>query len=132
MSKTKILVVEDEPIVRKICEAVLRNRGFDPIMTTNGIEGLAAYTERHEEICLVLSDVTMPHMGGIEMVRKIFEIHSHPNVIMMSGYNLSDLIPDDVRRLCSVIEKPFTSQRLVEAIKKCLKYEEQNHPPAAF
>jgi DNA-binding NtrC family response regulator len=128
MPKTKILIVEDEPTVRNICQAVLRNHGFQSIVTTNGMEGLKVYQERHEEICLVLSDVSMPLMGGIEMVRKLFEMHAHANVIMMSGYSLSDIVPDDIRRLCSVIAKPFTSKGLLESVKKCLKYEEEHHP----
>src|ERR1035441_10062218 len=47
----------------------------------------------------------LPQMGGIEMVQLLFETHSHPNVITMSGHNLSDLIPEEVKKLCSVIEK---------------------------
>ena len=93
----------------------------------NGIEGLQVYNEKHEEICLVLSDVSMPQMGGIEMVRLLFETHSHPNVIMMSGHNLSDLIPEEVKKLCSVIEKPFTADTLITAINKCLNYEAEDH-----
>jgi|ERR1035441_4713096 DNA-binding NtrC family response regulator len=122
----KILIVEDEPAIRDLCVMALRHHGFDPIISAHGMEGLETYRERHEEICLVLSDVSMPHMGGIEMVRNIFELHPHANVIMMSGHNLSDLIPDEVRRLCSVIEKPFLPGDLIEAVKKCLKYDEEH------
>ena len=127
-SSRKILVVEDEPIVQKVCAAVLRNHGFEPIEALNGIEGLETYRERHEEICLVLSDISMPLMSGIDMTRKMFEVHSQANVILMSGANLSDLIPDDIRRLCSVLEKPFTPSRLIEAVKRCLKYDAEHHP----
>ena len=130
MPKTKILIVEDEPLIRDLCQAFLRSQGFDPIARSNGMEGLEAYRERHEEICLVLSDISMPVMNGIDMVRKIFEIESRSNVIMMSGHNLCHLIPDEVRRLCSVIEKPFTPKRLLEAVKKCLEYDKEHHPLA--
>jgi two-component system, cell cycle sensor histidine kinase and response regulator CckA len=128
MPKNRILIVEDEQGIRDLCELVLRKNSFDPIIKANGLDGLAAYRDRHEEICLVLSDISMPHMGGIEMVRKIFEMHAHANVIMMSGSNLPDLIPDEVRRLCSVIEKPFTPARLIEAVNKCLDYDKEHHP----
>ena len=118
MQKTKILIVEDEPTVLNICVAVLRHNGFDPIVAVNGIEGLETYRERHEEICLVISDISMPLMGGIEMVRNIFEVDSHSNIILMSGYNFCDVVPDDLKRLCSVIGKPFTAGRLIEAVRK--------------
>lgn len=131
MPKTKILIVEDEALIRDLCELMLRHFGFDPIVAVNGIEGLQVYNEKHEDICLVLSDVSMPQMGGIEMVRLLFETHSHPNVIMMSGHNLSDLIPEEVKKLCSVIEKPFTADTLITAINKCLNYEAEDHPSPA-
>ena len=127
----KILIVDDEPVVQSICAAVLRSHGFDPILASNGVEGLETYRERHQEICLVLSDISMPLMGGIDMSRKLFDVHSQANVILMSGANLSDLIPDDIRRLCSVLEKPFTPARLIEAVRKCLKYDAEHHPSAS-
>ena len=128
MRKKKVLVVEDEPTVRNVCDLILRRNGFDPILAMDGVQGLSTFEERHEEICLVLSDVAMPNMGGIEMVRTLFETYHHPNVIMMSGRNLSDLVPEDVKRLCSIIEKPFTPKGLIEAVRKCLKYEEEHYP----
>lgn len=126
--RPKILIVDDEPVVRNMCAAVLRNRNFEPIVTTNGLEGLAAYEEKHEEICLVISDVKMPLMGGIEMVRKLFELRSDANVILMSGANLHDLVPDEVGKLCAVLQKPFSPLNLIEAVNKCLKYDAEHHP----
>ena len=126
MPTTKILLVDDEPMVQRICAAILRKGGFETIVAENGFDGLEAYRQNHAEICLILSDVTMPIMDGIEMVRTIFEMHSDANVIMMSGRDLSDIVPDDVRRLCSVIEKPFTPEKLIEAVRKCLKYDEDH------
>ncbi|MDP9170058.1 MAG: response regulator [Acidobacteriota bacterium] len=118
--------MDDEPIVQKVCAMVLRNSGFEPIVAATGTEGLEIYRERHEEICLVLSDVAMPGMDGIEMTRKMFEVYSRANVILMSGANLSSVIPEDVRRLCSMIEKPFMPAQLLEAVRKCLKYDAEH------
>jgi DNA-binding NtrC family response regulator len=120
----KILLVDDEPLVSSICETVLRRHNFEPIVAGNGAEGLAIYRARHEEICLVLSDVSMPEMGGLEMVRRILETHAYANVILMSGYNPEHIVPADLRGVCSVIGKPFRAAGLIEAVKKCLKYDE--------
>ncbi|MDP9169425.1 MAG: response regulator [Acidobacteriota bacterium] len=127
-----ILIVDDEPIVLKICAMVLRRHGFELVLAGNGMEGLATYRQRHREICLVISDITMPVMDGIEMTRRLFEVYSHPNVILMSGANLCDLIPDEVRKLCAVIAKPFTPARLMEAVNRCLKYHEEHSADAAL
>jgi DNA-binding NtrC family response regulator len=131
MSKPKILIVDDEPVVRNMCAAILRNRNFDPIVTTNGVEGLAAYREKHEEICLVISDIMMPFMGGIEMVRKLFEMRSDANVILMSGANLNELVPKELEKVCAVLQKPFSPGHLLEAVNKCLKYDAEHHPEHA-
>lgn len=120
----KVLIVEDEETIRRVCGAMLRQHGFEYILATNGAEGLAAYRERRDEICLVLSDVSMPVMSGLEMVRNILEIHSHPNVILMSGYYIATVVPKDLKKLCSVIQKPFTALGLVASVRECLKYDE--------
>src|SRR5882724_6475391 len=126
--KTKILVVDDEPVVRDVCKAILHAHGFDSILAGNGMEGFDAYREKHHEICLILSDVSMPVMDGVEMIGKIFEMHPDANVILMSGYNFSDVVPVEVEKLCSLLKKPFTPRELIEAVKKCLKYDDEHHP----
>ena len=130
MQKTKVLVVDDEPSIRNVCSVILRKNGFDPLLATDGLEGLSTFEERHEEICLVLSDIVMPRMDGIEMARMLFVRYDHPNIIMMSGHHMSKLLPEDLKRLCSIIQKPFTANGLVEAVRKCLHYQEEHHPDA--
>jgi DNA-binding NtrC family response regulator len=114
-------------MVQRLCAVILRSRGFEPIVEDNGTDGLETYRERHQEICLVLSDVSMPFMDGVEMARKMFEVSSRANVILMSGAHLGEIVPDDIRRLCSVIEKPFTPAQLVDAVRKCLNYDSEHH-----
>ena len=128
--KSKILIVDDEPIVRSVCATALRHSRFEPIITANGLEGLAAYTEQRAEICLVLCDVKMPIMDGIQLARQLFESYSHANIILMSGANLADVIPQDIEKLCAVVEKPFATSTLIEAVKKCLKYEDDKRSAA--
>jgi DNA-binding NtrC family response regulator len=131
MHKKKILIAEDDPDIRELCREVLRVHDFDSIPSANGLVALETYRERHHEICLVLSDVTMPVMDGIELARNLFGIHAHANVILMSGYGLHRLIPEELRRLCSVIQKPFSPGRLIEAVRKCLNYDAEHYPAVA-
>ena len=127
-----VLVVDDEPIIRSVCGMVLSKNGFTPILAKNGCEGISLYKERHSEICLVLSDIAMPLMNEVEMTHQIFEVESHPNIILMTGFNESVVVPEDLRRLCSMLSKPFTPVELMVAVKKCLKYEETHHPNSRF
>jgi CheY-like chemotaxis protein len=79
MPKTKILVVDDEQLIYRLCCAVLQKYGFQPIVAVNGLEGLDAYKKHQQEICLTLLDVSMPVMNGLEAVRVLFAKYSHPN-----------------------------------------------------
>lgn len=130
-ARAKILVVEDEPMVRRVCEAVLERNNFHPILTENGAEALDFYKRAMDEIVLVLSDVRMPVMNGIDMARQMFTLKPHSNVILMTGYNSESLVPEDLKRLCSTVNKPFTALQLITAVKKCLKYEENREDAAA-
>lgn len=131
-NRLKILIVDDEPVVRNLCAVILRNRDFDPIVTCNGLEALAVFREIPQEISLVISDVKMPLMGGIEMVRKLFEMRSDANVILMSGANLHEVLPEEVSKLCAILQKPFSPVKLIEAVHKCLKYDAEHHPEHVF
>jgi two-component system cell cycle sensor histidine kinase/response regulator CckA len=116
----KILVVEDDPIVQELCRAILSREGFEPIITCDGVEGLDTYVEMRDEIALILSDIVMPRMDGIEMVRRILSIHTGASVIIMSGTPLPKFAPEDGIRICGVLRKPFTHGQLVETVNKCL------------
>jgi PleD family two-component response regulator len=72
MPKTKVLVVDDQPVVSQVCSAVLQKHGFEPVVVPNGLEGIHAYEKYQNELCLTLLDVSMPGMSGIEVARYLF------------------------------------------------------------
>jgi CheY-like chemotaxis protein len=66
-----ILLAEDEPLVRSMVVTVLQDLGYNVLETTNGVEALqAAQSRTAEEIQLLLSDIAMPRMNGIELGRR--------------------------------------------------------------
>ena len=71
--------------------------------------GLNIFAERHHEITLVLSDMNLPVMDGVEMIHQIFSLQPHTNVIVMTGYQMERMLPDDLKKLCSSISKPLGS-----------------------
>ena len=129
MPKTKILVVDDQPIIRTVCDVALTLHGFDPLLAEDGQRGLDVFTERYHEIGLVLVDVSMPKMGGLEMVRRMYELKPHPNVILMTGYCPQQIVPDHLQKVCALLPKPFTAQKLIQMINKCLNSDEKVKEP---
>jgi DNA-binding NtrC family response regulator len=128
MSKAKILVVDDEPLVRSFLTAALTKNGFEFILAEDGQEGLRLFEEHRNEFDLVVLDVSMPKMSGVALARRLFELKPHPNIILMTGYNPHFVVPDDLQKLCGLLMKPFSAKELVEAVEKCLKVERKNHP----
>jgi DNA-binding NtrC family response regulator len=127
MSQVKplILVVDDHPDVRQICKITLELNGFKPVLAEDGNQGLEIFREIHPELSLAVVDVTMPVMGGIELVEHMFDLQPQSKVIMMTGYSPKEFIRDYLKKLCAFLQKPFRPQEFITAVKKCLKYDEQ-------
>jgi DNA-binding NtrC family response regulator len=122
----KILVVEDEPVVRSLCKAALKHYGFEPILASDGAEGLEIYRRLHPEIALVLSDLMMPKLSGLEMVDGMFAINRHANIILMTGYDSHSEVPERLQKVCALLDKPFSVQELIRAVRKCLEAQALN------
>ncbi len=117
-----ILVVEDEETVRRLTVMLLRKMGYRVFEASNGEEALALLGKARIQVDLVLTDVVMPKMGGIELARKIEVLHPRLKVLFMSGYP-SDVTDDEVMDSVDtkrLIYKPFSKERLSAIIKRVL------------
>jgi len=84
VTSASVLVVEDEPLVRIYLSDVLGQSGFEVIVATNGVDGLAL--AKHEDICAVVCDVAMPGpVNGFELARRVKSESPHTGVILVSG-----------------------------------------------
>ena len=124
----RILIVDDDPMVRKIVIAILQKYGYDVFDAPSGQQGLKCVLE-HPEIDLVLSDIVMPELSGPEMVDKILDKRPGMRVIFMTGYG-ADLLPHQVKRF-SVLEKPFTIPGLLGAVRNGLEKHDHERTPVA-
>jgi DNA-binding NtrC family response regulator len=113
--KNVVLVVDDEPEVRRMATAVLSMAGFSAQVAANGLEGLRCFMRHEHEICLVLSDVVMPVMSGVQMVAGILEIEPDTPILMMSAYS-DEVLEIKARERYAFIRKPFLAQDLVAKI----------------
>jgi len=117
----KILVVDDEPDIRKIVSFLLKNWGFEVITAENGMEGLN--TLGNEKPDLVLLDASMPKMNGFQMLE---QIRSNPEtrdlpVIMLTANSDTNNIDTAVSyRIQDYITKPFEPYELQERIDKIM------------
>ncbi|MDH5464449.1 MAG: response regulator [Thiovulaceae bacterium] len=92
--KLNILFVEDDAIVRKLTHQILDVFFKDLTVTENGQEGLDAYKhsldENQENFDIVITDVSMPKLSGIEMAQQILEMNPHQHFIFLSAHQDND------------------------------------------
>jgi len=121
--KKKILVVEDEFGLQEIFRDVLLMEGYDVRVAVDGDKGYEAYIQFQPD--LVFTDVVMPKMSGLEMVRKIRETAPHIKVVFISGFfgikSLKRELDEDVLRYgYPTLAKPFKASAMLELVKEYL------------
>ena len=83
MSLGKILVVDDEPEVRRLLQDFLSDRGYEVLLAADGLEALASFGANRPD--LVLLDIAMPGMDGVEVLKQIAMIDPAVRVIMVTA-----------------------------------------------
>ena len=113
----KILVIDDEAIVRISCERTLAPEGYQVSVASGGREGLM-FLEK-EPFSLVLLDLKMPDIDGIEVLNIMKEKWPDTKVVIITGYSTVDTAVQALRLgAFNFIEKPFTPDTLISAVKE--------------
>jgi hypothetical protein len=117
-----ILVVEDEPDVRRMAERILTKAAYTVIGTHSGEEALEICAGEGQRIDLLLTDVIMPEMLGTELVDRARELCPEAAVVFMSGYSHEVLAPGALaeQEAAAFIEKPFAAGELLRTIRGLL------------
>ena len=120
-SAATVLVVDDEPAVRAIVARSLNLGGFQCLEASSGAAALAII-DRHGPPDLVLTDLVMSGIGGIELARRLRELWPALPILFMSGYSLDDLRRHGVENIMeALIQKPFTPRALAVTVAEALK-----------
>ena len=120
-----VLVVDDDRGVLRLTARMLRLQGYSVLEASSGVEALRLL-ESEPDIRLVLTDVVMPEMHGLDLVAKILERDPRPQVVLMTGH-AAELSGQLERRDPSLplLLKPFTSQQLIKTVRLALGDERQ-------
>jgi len=112
-----VLVVDDEVNIRLTASTILRRLNYRVIEAQNGAEALGKFIQFRDEICLVLTDIHMPGMDGIILIREARRIAPALSVIAMSGrleVGEMDLLKG--QNVFNILEKPFSAKSLTAAV----------------
>lgn len=118
---TNILVVDDEPLVLNSLSGLLRELEYSVTSCRNGKEAMDKFIE--SKIDIVLTDIKMPQVSGIELLEKIHNINKETPVILMTAYTQMDMAVAGIRHgAFDFIIKPYNPEYLVYSIEKAVKY----------
>jgi hypothetical protein len=110
-----ILIVEDEPGVLAVTARMLRRNNYSVLAAVTASQALSLAADH--EIKLLLSDLVMPQISGLELASRIQQLRPKTAVLFMSGYSPDDLGPQSVLDEGAVLlHKPFTEQALLETV----------------
>ncbi|WGV23533.1 hybrid sensor histidine kinase/response regulator [Halotia branconii] len=120
-----ILVVDDEAAIRDITKTSLESHNYQIITASDGIEAIALYAEHREQISLVITDMLMPSMDGINTIRTLQKINPDVKIIAVSGLSTSDKVDTAYEiGIKAFLPKPYTTNQLLQAISKINKNRE--------
>ncbi len=116
-----VLVVEDEEIVRELVCQVLSGQGYKVLCAGNGVEALELSRKHEGNIRLLITDVVMPQIGGLELSRMVTAQRPDTQVLFVSGYSEDDISEHGILDPhVEFLEKPFTPQALTQKVSELL------------
>lgn len=120
---TKILVVDDDAMVRRTIGRVLRSRGYELAFAEDGQQGVEMFFA--ENPALVITDMIMPRKEGAEMIAEIRAVEPRAKIIAISGgARVSNMDFSTVAAklgVCEAIAKPFDAAVLLDSVARCLQ-----------
>lgn len=122
----KILLVEDEPAVRTLVGQLLQMRGYDVIEAAHGFEALQKIDTLFNPPDLILTDVVMPQMSGIDLIHQVRRRHPNIKVLYMSGYSDHHALKHNVLTGIAFLQKPFTPVGLTDAVRHAIQGDLKN------
>lgn len=117
----RVLLVEDDDALRLVTTRMLNRFGFEVVSARDGSEALAHCEANDGEFSLVLADVIMPGIGGVELAQQLSRRVPPIPVILMSGYSANATHVSGAAAVATAfLEKPFTPHRLDAAVRAAL------------
>lgn len=121
MSKKKLLVIDDEEVVREAVQDILESVEIPVLLATNGREGLELFKTHHPDIKAVLLDMRMPGLSGPDTLRELRLIDPEIAVILSSGYS-EDETKYAIHGSTNItfLPKPYHFDKLIHVVEQVL------------
>ena len=122
MPKKTILFIEDDDLIRKIIEEFLKESGYLVLKAKDGLEGIEMINK--EAFDLIITDVVLPHVSGIGIIKMAKIRRPEVPIICITGYGYFPEKLAEEEHADKILHKPFEFKELAEAIKTLLENKE--------
>ncbi len=121
-SKVRILVVEDDRAIRTFTKKSLEDIGYEVLEAVDGLEALEIFERERDNLDLILLDLILPKLNGLEVFKRVKEIKPAQRIVISTGYGLKEHIAQiiDMDDTIVFLEKPYTYLSLKSAIREVL------------
>jgi signal transduction histidine kinase len=124
-----VLLVEDEPQLRQVTARILEHHNYRLLVAENPHEGLAVL-RAEERVELLITDVVMPGMSGLQLAERATAVRPHLRFLFMSGFPRDLWERGEIDRDLPIIEKPFDAEQLLRRVSEVLASEPASAEPA--
>jgi two-component system cell cycle sensor histidine kinase/response regulator CckA len=116
----RVLVVDDEPVVRRLLARILRSRGYDVFETEDAQSALAFMSSANRQMDLVVTDIVMPTASGAGLAEQIKARWPAVKILFVSGFPTTDALPASEMSSIPLLGKPFTPDQLEAKVREVL------------
>ncbi|OGT83744.1 MAG: hypothetical protein A3H91_11690 [Gammaproteobacteria bacterium RIFCSPLOWO2_02_FULL_61_13] len=121
-----VLVIDDEPGIRRFALRVLESAGYQSIEAGDGRQGLGMVVQQGREIAAVLMDLSMPGMDARDLVHELRRVDPQLPILVMSGYSDAEVAEQlDGLGVSDFVHKPFRPRDLMERLEQALSRKTQ-------
>lgn len=122
----RVLVVDDEPIIRRVLVRVLDEAGFRTASADYGVTAVGVVQSTPHPFDLLVTDIRMPYMDGLDLARVMRNLSPSTPVLFISGYAASNALEDGMAG-APFLQKPFTTETFLETIQFILADRDLNN-----
>jgi two-component system cell cycle sensor histidine kinase/response regulator CckA len=116
-----LMMIDDEPLMTDMFRQAMTKRHFQTLVASSGVEALQIVAAQGASIDLIITDMTMPDMDGLDVARELYARVPHIPVLIATGHNLDPTQLDLPPNVVEIIRKPYQMRALAERLREILE-----------